>query len=140
MTSPDSVAIRPRMKRLLLGLTAAAALAGPASAHHALAMFDRAEPVTFTGVVKSFELMNPHSWLQVDVAGAAGKPTTEWALEVESPGVMARAGVKPSDFVVGERVKVTAWPLRDGRPGGSLVSLTRPNGAVIDPRKGVRRP
>jgi hypothetical protein len=137
MTPPDSAAITTPMKRLLLGIAAAAALASPALAHHALAMFDRGQPVTFTGVVKSFESMNPHSWLQVDVV-SAGK-TTEWALEVEAPSVLARAGIKPADFVVGERVKVVAWPLRDGRPGGSLVSLTRPNGAVLDPRKGMGR-
>jgi hypothetical protein len=136
MTAPDFAAISLPMKRLLPGLVAAVALASPAAAHHALAMFDRAEPVTFTGVVKSFESMNPHSWLEVDVV-AAGK-TTPWALEVEAPSVLARAGIKPTDFVVGEQVKVTAWPLRDGRPGGSLVSLTRPDGTVLDPRKGMR--
>ena len=126
------------MKRLILGLVAAAAFAAPAWAHHAQAMFDRTNPVTFTGVVKSFESMNPHSWLQLDVA--SGGKATEWALEVEAPGVLTRAGIKPTDFVVGERVKVTAFPLRDGRPGGSLVSLTRPNGVVLDPRKGLRHP
>lgn len=138
MTPPDSAAIRPPMKRLLLGLLTSATLAAPAAAHHALAMFDRAEPVTFTGVVTRFESMNPHSWLQVDVA--AGGKTTEWALEVEAPSVLARAGIKPTDFVVGERVKVVAYPLRDGRPGGSLVSLTRPNSAVLDPARGLKRP
>ena len=126
------------MKRFALALVVCAAFAAPASAHHALAMFDRTEPVSINGVIKSFESMNPHSWLQVDVPGAGGK-TTEWALEVEAPGVLARAGIKPSDFVIGERVKITAYPLRDGRPGGSLVSLTRPNGAVLDPQKGLRR-
>jgi len=35
----------------------------PALAHHSAAMFDETKTITVTGVVKEWQLTNPHSWL-----------------------------------------------------------------------------
>ena len=57
------------MKRTLIVacITARAALAmsSPAVAHHSSAMFDLTQTITVEGVVKKWELTNPHSWLCV---------------------------------------------------------------------------
>jgi hypothetical protein len=42
-------------------------------AHHSAAMFDEKKTVTVEGVVKEFQLTNPHSWLLVDVTDKSGK-------------------------------------------------------------------
>ena len=56
-------------KSLLLGALLLAASA--AVAHHSSAMFDDEKVVTLVGEVKEFQYTNPHSWLLVDVKGAA---------------------------------------------------------------------
>jgi len=52
------------------------ASAAPGFAHHSSAMFDQTKTVTLEGVVKKWELTNPHSWLWVDVKGKDGKVVT----------------------------------------------------------------
>jgi len=126
------------MRKLLIGFALAGMIASPASAHHAMAMFDRDQPVTFSGVVKSFEYISPHAWLQLSVVGRDGA-ITEWAFEVDSPAMLARAGIGRDAVVAGEKVTVTAHPLKDGRPGGSLVTLIKADGTVLDPRKALAR-
>jgi len=50
--------------------------AGPALAHHAFAMFDQSKLVYLSGTVKQFELVNPHGWLHVNIAGDKGDVAT----------------------------------------------------------------
>jgi hypothetical protein len=116
---------------IALGLSGAVAL--PALAHHSGAMFDHEKKITLSGTVKEFQYTNPHSWLQVMVTGADGK-TTEWGFEAEGPSTLLRAGIKAKSFVPGEKVTVVGNPMKDGRPAGSLISVTKPDGSVFSPR------
>ena len=126
------------MKKVVLSAAAIGALvlaAAPAVAHHSGAMFDRTKTLKLTGTVKEFQYTNPHSWLQVNVTGPDGK-VTEWAFEAEGPSTLIRAGIKKSTLMPGDKVTVTTNPLKDGRPGGSWVCLTKADGAVVDPHPG----
>jgi hypothetical protein len=111
------------------------ALASPALAHHSFAMFDRSKQVSISGVVKEFQYTNPHSWVIVDVAGADGKQT-EWGFESEGPSTLLRAGIKHSSLNPGDKVTAVAYPMRDGRPAGSLISVTKADGSVLTFRAG----
>ena len=111
----------------------AAALTIPlAHAHHSFAAFDRTKKVVLVGVVKEFSFTNPHAWIQLEVQDAKGDKT-EWGVECGSPNMMSRTGWKKDLLQPGDQVAVTVNPLADGRPNGSLVSITLANGAVLGP-------
>jgi hypothetical protein len=120
------------MKRVLLA-AAVAVLATPAFAHHSGAMFDPTKTVTLEGTVKEFQYTNPHSWLEVLVTGADGK-VTEWGFESEGPSTLLRAGIKAKTFMPGDKITVTGHPMKDGRAAGSLMSATKADGTVYNPR------
>jgi hypothetical protein len=122
------------VKKMLFVLSIAA-LSGPALAHHSAAMFDFSKTITVHGTVKEFQYTNPHSWLQVLVAGPDGK-TVEWGFETEGPSTLLRAGIKAKTFQPGDKVTVVASPMRDGRPAGAWISATAANGTVYRLRPG----
>ena len=116
-----------------LVITAALALSCSAAvAHHSFAMFDLGKDVTVDAVIKEVQFTNPHVWLQIMVADAKGV-ATEWSIESGAPGMMLRNGWKPSTLKPGDKVKLTMHPLRNGSPGGSLVSVVVPDGRVLGP-------
>ncbi|MEP7244930.1 MAG: DUF6152 family protein [Gammaproteobacteria bacterium] len=105
-------------------------LACPVQAHHSFAMFDKTRLTTVKGMVSKIEWTNPHVFIFVDVPdGKGGK--TQYAVECNSPNVLMRAGWKVSTVKRGDAVAVGLYPLRDGRPGGLLDSVTLPTGKTI---------
>ena len=117
-------------KALIAALLLAAPAATPALAHHSFAMFDMSKQVSIAGTVKDFQYTNPHSWVIVTAAGADGKQT-EWGFESEGPSTLLRAGIKHSSLNPGDKVTALAFPMRDGRPAGSLISVTKADGSVL---------
>ena len=108
----------------------------PGLAHHSSAMFDQTKTVTLEGVVKKWELTNPHSWLWVDVKGKDGKVVT-WGFEAEGPSTLARAGIRPSDFKEGTKLTITGNPMRNGDPAAIWLNAVRASdGKKFDPRAG----
>src|SRR4051794_17186662 len=92
---PASETRRTAMKRQYAALVAGAALilaAAPVWAHDAFAAeFDAKRPVHLEGVVTQVELINPHTWIHVDVSTPDGK-VTPWMVEAGSPNVLLRRG------------------------------------------------
>lgn len=117
----------------ILGMTACLALNFPvAGAHHSFAMFDLGKNVTVEAVIKEVQFTNPHVWLQILVKDEKGVET-EWSIESGAPGMMLRNGWKPSTLKAGDKVTLTMHPLRNGKPGGSLVNVKVPDGRVLGP-------
>lgn len=88
-------------------------LSTPVQAHHAFAMeFSVTDPVELRGTVSKVELINPHSWIHVDVKGADGKITT-WMIEGGSPNALVRRGVTKQTVPVGSEIIVTGYQARD---------------------------
>jgi Family of unknown function (DUF6152) len=116
-----------------LGVTAALVLSSSvAGAHHSFAMFDLGKDFTVEAVVKEVQFTNPHVWLQIMVTDDKGV-ATEWSIESGAPGMMLRNGWKPSTLKPGDKVTLTMHPLKNGSPGGSLVSVKVPDGRVLGP-------
>jgi hypothetical protein len=121
----------------LLSIGAAAVLNIPLLAHHSGAMFEKEKTVTVEGVVKRFEYTNPHSWLLVDVKNKDGSVTT-WGFEAEGPSTLQRAGIRPSDFAAGTKLKITGHPMKDGSAAAAWVEAIRADGKRFDPREGFK--
>jgi hypothetical protein len=97
----------------------------PAWAHHAFAAeFDAKRPVHLEGVVTKVELINPHSWVHVDVKGPDGT-VTNWMVEAGSPNVLLRRGFNKTSVAVGTPVVVEGYQSKDGslRANGRDISL-----------------
>ena len=102
----------------------------PASAHHSFAMFDSEREIELVGTVREFQWANPHTWVQLDVT-ANGRATT-WSIEGRSPNVLARRGWNRLTLRPGDRVTLTVHPLKDGRPGGAIISVRFADGRVLN--------
>ena len=70
---------------------------------------------TFTdieGVVKEVHLVNPHSWVYIEVKGPSGQ-VLKWSLEASSRIALERIGVTHEYIKAGDSIKVRCHPLRD---------------------------
>jgi hypothetical protein len=121
---------KPALLRYAAAALLAAAVSGPALAHHSGGVFDRNSEVRLMGVVKAVEWTNPHAWIEINVANAAGK-NTQWSVELDSPNVLRRHGWRAGEIKTGDRLTVIAHPTRDGRPTGAYISVLLPNGKVL---------
>ncbi len=108
------------------------AAAVPASAHHAVnAQFEPDQFVEMSGVLKQFELINPHSYLHIDVKHDKGV-YEEWNFESGAPAALKHAGIASKDaFKIGETYSFTMHPSRDGTHTGLIVVWKLPDGRKI---------
>jgi len=112
-------------------LLASLTLAQSAIAHHAFAAeFDVNKPVTLNGKVTKVELINPHGWLYVDVAGPDGK-VTNWRVETNGPNALLRRGWRKETVQVGFDVVVQGYQAGDGSATANGTSVTLPNGQKL---------
>jgi hypothetical protein len=112
--------------RFPLACAAALALclpAVPAQAHHSMAMFDQTKTVTLSGTVRQFQWTNPHCYIQLMVKDASGAQK-EWSLEMGAPMYLYAKGWRPSSLKAGTQISVTINPLRNGDPGGIVLTAT----------------
>jgi len=118
-----------RVSRVHLAATLSL-LAWPVLAHHSSSMFDMQSEITLTGTIREFQFTNPHCWIQLLVPGEQG--ATEWSIEMGSPSLLFRGGWRPATLKAGDRIIITARPMRDGSNGGLYVSATRDDGKPIE--------
>src|SRR6185369_10321188 len=86
----------------------------PVAAHHAFAAeFDSTKPVKLQGTVVKVEMVNPHSWIYIDVKNADGT-TTQWMVEGGSPNALVRHGFTRSTLPKGTEVIFEGFQAKDG--------------------------
>src|SRR5450830_1263776 len=104
----------------------------PAFAHHAFsAEFDAAQPVVVKGVITKLELVNPHSWLYLDVTGPDGV-VTNWGFEFGAPFSLKEKGVNKSTFAAGTEVTVQGYKSKSGKPFGYAVTTSLADGRSFE--------
>lgn len=111
----------------LLAGAIALGVVSPALSHHSHSMFDHAKEVTVTGTVTQFVFRNPHAFLYIDVKSDNGEIVNYW-IEMSNLPNMIRRGVRVTTFKYGDKVTVNLHPLKDGRPGGSYVTIIAADG------------
>jgi hypothetical protein len=84
-----------------------------------------------TGVVKELHLINPHSWIYMEVKDAQGEPQI-WALEATGRVGLQRVGITVDYVKPGDTVKARCHRLRDGSNGCLLGFLKAKDGTVKD--------
>jgi hypothetical protein len=104
---------------------------GVVTAHHSYAMFDQTRSLSVRGTVRALEWSNPHIWVWVDVTDATGT-SSPYGFESNAPSELARFfGWSKHALTAGEVVTVEYAPLKSGRHGGALRTLTFADGRVL---------
>ena len=108
---------------------ALALCASVAGAHHSAAQFDFAQRVTIEGVVKEFNVTNPHTWATVEISDdKRGTRVAEY--EGHSASHFYRAGYTRDLVKPGDKIAILIAPRRDGEDGGFIQAFTA-NGKTI---------
>jgi hypothetical protein len=99
--------MRTRLTLLTSALAVGSTLSGNAFAHHSTAAeFDNSKPITFTGVVKKVQWMNPHIYTLIETQDADGKPVV-YRIEGGPPNALFRQGWRMDSLHIGDTVTVS---------------------------------
>jgi hypothetical protein len=120
------------MRGVVLTLAAAFLPALPIQAHHAFAAeFDDKKPLHFTdATVTKVELINPHSWIHVDIKQPDGT-VENWAIEAGSPNILLRRGITRDTLKRGDKIVIDGYQAKDGTHRANGRDMTLPNGQKL---------
>ena len=120
-----------RMRTILLAGFGLLLVTLPVLAHHAFtAEFDAKKPLKLRGTVAKVELINPHSWIHIDVKNNDGS-TTRWMIEGGTPNTLLRRGFTKKSLPVGTEILVDGYQAKDGSNRANGRDLTFPDGKKI---------
>jgi hypothetical protein len=117
------------MKTRLLGcLSMFLTLAAPAFAHHSTANFDSDKTTTVTGVVSYVSFTNPHSFIDMDVAGADG--VKQYKVFATSKVALLRYGWRPDSVKPGDKITIEGRPDRTDATQLYMLRITFADGTA----------
>jgi hypothetical protein len=124
--------VRPNVFAVLFSLCVAIIPAVDyAAAHHSFAAeFDAEKPVTLKGIVVKWEMMNPHGWITVDVAGPGGE-AVRWMVETSNPNGLMRLGWTKNSLKPGDQITVEAYRAKDGSNTANAARVTLADGRSV---------
>jgi len=113
------------MKKIVLAAGAPALLLWciGAAAHHSAAQFDFSQRVTVRGVVKEFNVVNPHTSAIVEITDGK-KGTRDVEFEGHSASHFYRAGYTRGMVNAGDEISILIAPRHDGEDGGFIQAFT----------------
>jgi hypothetical protein len=117
-------------KQIVALVLIVAASVGTATAHHSFAMFERKVLGEVSGTVKQLQWTNPHVY--IDLVSVDDQGTTTWTLEAGGPLQLESTGLKRDSIKPGDKITVRMHPLKNGAPGGQIVSIKTANGKLYE--------
>ena len=117
------------MRVALLGMILLWIGVGVAAAHHSASAQDFGKRVEVEGVVKFWEIQNPHGRIVIRVTDAKGSRDIEF--ETHSRNNVYRAGYRDGMIKAGDKIKLQIAPNRDGSEGGYVTGFTTAAGEKI---------
>ena len=122
------------MKKTLVAVVAAASfllVAVPVRAHHAFAAsYDGNKTIDLQGTVTKVLLVNPHSFIWIDVKSPEGT-VVHWEIEGGAPNSLFRHGFTRESLPVGSEIKVFGYQAKTGETKGVGSFLTYPDGRKV---------
>jgi len=119
------------MRKMLVAVASGVALLSVSLvAHHANAVFDLGKRLTLTGTVTEWFWANPHCLLRFEVKDDNGQ-VVRWVAETQAPPNMTPFGWSKQSFAVGDQVKVTLEPVKNGQPLGRILQVLLPDGKTL---------
>ena len=102
----------------LLGLVLSGA---SLSAHHSIAAYyDTSKRVTIEGSIATFQFVNPHPFITLNVKDASGKDVL-WELELDNRSELAEIGITVATFKPGSHAVVSGAMSRQQQTHGMYV-------------------
>lgn len=119
-----------RFAASIIGLLLAAESSWTSAHHNTTAKYDAEHPITITGKVVEFRMINPHSQIDIAVEDEQGNVVT-WLVEAGASSVMYRRGWRTGDLKPGDTITVTGRPAYDGSAEMSMNRLETAGGKVL---------
>jgi len=117
--------------KLFAVVVGALMLSDLAWAHHAASLYDRANPVTFKGVVTKVLFANPHVQVEFETTTAGGARET-WRAGWAPPQRLYRDGINAKSLQPGDEITVSCAPAIDRSKTCVIQNVVTPSGKVLE--------
>src|SRR5258705_4654632 len=104
--------MQARFVTVLIGVMASVAVATVGAHHSWNTVFSEDKPLVLRGTISKVELVNPHSWIWIDVKGSDGT-VQKWGIEGGPPNGLIRNGITKDSLKIGEELIVHGYGARD---------------------------
>jgi len=104
---------------------------GPAFAHHGTANYDTTKSITVKGPATSFQFVNPHVTISMDVKDANGN-IQNWKGALTSPNRLTRTGWTKDSIKPGDVITISGFPAKSGSPEIWIQKVVLANGQELD--------
>jgi uncharacterized protein DUF6152 len=116
---------------VLMGAVVILLAAIPLLAHHSFAtQYDTEKAITLKGSVMMLDLVNPHSWLYINVKDAKGA-LISWGIELGPIRDLQVQGWDKTTVRPGTEVAIEGFPAKNGSKTLSAKSVRLPDGKTL---------